>query len=103
VWVWAVDLNPTVGSPYLFSLTLADHFDSFLPLVWPLALAAAPPLSLSSQVIAATQPNPSRRPRHLLLSKVSFLSRLDLRRVGASLQLDFGGGKKKGGNGENSR
>jgi hypothetical protein len=65
VWFWAVDLNPTVGSPYFFSLTLADHFYSFLPLVWPphplpLALDVAPSLSLFSQVIAATPPNPSR-------------------------------------------
>jgi hypothetical protein len=54
-----------------------------------------PPPHLPHQTLAA--------PPQALLSKVPFLSRSDLRRVGASLQLDFGGGKKKGGKGEDSR
>jgi hypothetical protein len=54
-----------------------------------------PPPHLPHQTLAA--------PSSSLLSKVPFLSRSDLCRVGASLQLDFGGGKKKGGKGEDSR
>jgi hypothetical protein len=54
-----------------------------------------PPPHLPHQTLAA--------PSSSLLYKVPFLSGSDLRRVGASLQLDFGGGKKKGGKAEDSR
>jgi hypothetical protein len=61
---------------------------------WPMP----PPLPSPPSSNSCNHHNPSRP--HLLLSKVPPLLRLDLRRIGASLQLDFSwkeeGGRKGG-------
>jgi hypothetical protein len=95
--VWAVDLDPAVGSPLVPplnpsrpSLSLPHPFGR--P---PLSstLAAAPIPLLLPQVIAAPPLNPSRPPPPLPLQGGA--SPLGVRRVGASLPWEFGGRKKE--------
>jgi hypothetical protein len=89
--VWAIDLDPLDGSPLSPpsnpSRPLLPPFFCLQPppsLLFPLA---APSLS-SPQVLAAAPRNPSRRHPSPPLQGAT-PSRLDLLRVGASLQLEF--------------